>query len=97
MAALLTLVIGVFGYNAWLINERANAAHTAATELCASLPPGSAITQGLERARQLGVNAIPLADGAGYEFQFMYFMDGWGCRARVADGKVTAVDIVAVN
>lgn len=93
----LTLVIAVFGYNAWLIHTRADAARTAAADLCASLPPGSPIAPGLERARQLGINALPLPDDAGYEFQFMYFLDGWGCRAQVTDGKVTAVAVVVVN
>lgn len=97
VALLVVLVVGAVGYNIWLIQVRSGEARAAADELCASLPPGSAIEAGLARAKQLGIKPYELPGAAGYEFQFMYFLDGWGCRARVTDGKVTAVEVVAVN
>lgn len=96
-AVLVVLIVGAVGYNMWLIQVRSGEARAAADELCTSLPPGSAIEAGLARAEQLGIKAYALPDAAGYEFQFMYFLDGWGCRAKVSDGKVTAVEVVAIN
>lgn len=97
LALLVLVVAGVFAWNMWKLQQRSVAARESAAAVCAKLPPGTPVASALERAEAAHGAAVALPAAAGYEFQFMYFLGGWACRAEISEGKITRVAVVGVD